>query len=883
MTRLAAPTIDEWVEYFVATRDSDVRVSIAAHAWVNERMWLPPEVLLDMASTIVPDESQPLVARRMASFAAVRALRPTSARHLSEIRDGWAAVPGLAARVKAWLYQGVLCADDVLRGQAALAFALVFGIEGEAWSESLSQIHEKLTEWGGSPVQAAGLLLVFKEILNLGNVADLKGPALIDGYAGLWADALSTVGSEADVHPLLRVTAAECVRDALEALPELCMYDDSAPNVEQVGVVLQSLPASLRQPDVKLFLCCHRIMFNILRSYYTTAPAFIHTIWEYTMAGLELDRPEQTEFRDAAIFFWKEVAVFEKDIKPSHGIVVTAGEALLPKFWDIMCEVPAENTDIQDPSENSPSVYATMAVAAFYQAAPGIIFTNFISPTFTDAVETAHDWPVQHAALLLLFCLSAEDGDPLTFKFIQANLGHLIEFCQRDDVPRIRETALYVLAMVLKSYKALFLDAAPQFSSETLIPAILSLLHIETNIHPVILSRYALIVFHLGQIWAEEHPCWSPLPPFFRHFVEIMKTIMSRPIENEYDILIYQNACEALNALIVNGSWKEGNLLRQLFQETLRELEESGRAIEADNVRYAVQARLCSNLTSLTVAIGKDMANDELHQAVGCVFHILEQRNPVIYEEAVMSLASLYLKLYDEFLPDELDQMLSIVRDGLNSGSPGVINSASILLADLYHWSGKQFVEQFPEFLELEVGLLCSHDEMRQIHPFLIKAIAEMFEGVGDGRVLAEYETQLFDLMKMVRAVSIDPKSHSDMQYADYLFEYLTSLYRVFAKLFYPETNGVPNFNEVIKKEKGYLLEFAELANVIWRLEKLNGFVLFQFAEAARQFASKCSRRNNVVLNRRSVHKVLDIAQNDKQKLELQRKAREVQLVLLNR
>jgi hypothetical protein len=443
-------------------------------------------------------------------------------------------------------------------------------------------------------------------------------------------------------------------------------------------------------------------MFNALRLYYSAAPDFLQTVWDYTVAGLEMGRPEQAQFREIAIFFWREVAVFEKEVKQSHGLILTAREFLLPKFWEIMCEVPAVHTDVEDPNENSPVMYATLAVVAFYQAAPAEIFTDFISPTFVDAIQGRHEWPVQHAAVLLLYCLSAEEGHPETFDFVRTNFNHLIEFCERVDVPRIRETALYVLAMVLKSYKAIFVAPGPEFNCENLVLTILSLLQLEPNIHPVILSRYPLIVFHLAGIWTDKHRYLSPLPPFFKQFVDILKTIMSRPIESEDDIVTYQNACEALNLMILNGSSKERNDLQELFQATLREMDKSGRMIEADSVRYIVQARLSSNLTSLAIAIGKDMGDDDLRQALQRLFHILEQRDALIYEEAIMSLAGLYMKLSERFPADEFDRLLVVVRDGLSTESPDVIHSASILLGDLYDILGKQLVDQFPESLEVE-------------------------------------------------------------------------------------------------------------------------------------------------------------------------------------
>jgi hypothetical protein len=330
--------------------------------------------------------------------------------------------------------------------------------------------------------------------------------------------------------------------------------------------------------------------------------------------------------------------------------------------------------------------------------------------------------------------------------------------------------------------------------------------------------------------------------------------------------------------VILHGSFGQDALMAELFGTTLQDIED-GAAIEAENVRFAVQAHLCSNLTNLALRLGTGIAVDNLHGCVDFLCAILEHRNDLLYEEAVVALSTLYLMLHELFGPDEIERLLDIVRVGLSSGAPHVINSASILLADLYCFSGEAFGEQvFREFFEIEVGLLLRENEsMRAIHPFVVKAIARMFEGAGRTRatqeMLAPYEDPLFQVMQMVRTVTINPASRSDREYANILFEHLANLYKVFARLYWPPP---PRDKRGAQLEKKYVMEMSFLAEAVVRLGKVAEFTIFQLAEMAAEFGEHCSRENNVPLNRSKVHKLLEMGQGKEMKMKIRDRCRVV-------
>jgi hypothetical protein len=292
-----------------------------------------------------------------------------------------------------------------------------------------------------------------------------------------------------------------------------------------------------------------------------------------------------------------------------------------------------------------------------------------------------------------------------------------------------------------------------------------------------------------------------------------------------------------------------------------------------ESIRFRIQGCLCITLTNLVIVLETEITADVLGNTVQVLFDVLSRRHRLIYEEAVLTLASLFMKKHDLFANEHKMEMLHIVAIALDSGCPGVINAASILLADMYRFSGSEplLVEQFHEFFQLEVNLLRSHREMREIHPFAVKAIAEMFEGTSkasgarDG-LLIRYEEQVLEVMKLTRDMEIDVDREEDIQYANSLFEHACMLYKVYADNFYARSEQgmeAQLLQESLAKEKMQLLEMARYASVLLKLGSLTDSVLYAFCKMTHAFGTNCSRKNNVILNRNPVHRLLEICQGD--------------------
>jgi hypothetical protein len=207
--------------------------------------------------------------------------------------------------------------------------------------------------------------------------------------------------------------------------------------------------------------------------------------------------------------------------------------------------------------------------------------------------------------------------------------------------------------------------------------------------------------------------------------------------------------------------------------------------------------------------------------------------------------------------------MLGIVREALTSEIGRLVDSGSALLASLYRVSGPQLADHFDEFYQLvQYLLLLQEKETREGRPVMIGALARMFEGLGKNPEVAEpYAADLFELLQKLREADADLGTPKDVRSADTLFQVLADLYRVFAKLFWPHIWGYVDRQtkeSLWAREREYLLELSRFAQVIMRLQDVSDGLLREFARMAEQFGERCTPRNNVVLNRMSVHRLLE-------------------------
>jgi hypothetical protein len=878
-----------WIRAFEAATGADVPIDqkSAADIWIQQQAIASGTAALAICMSILGQQDNKLGVRRLAAIAAARCLCPGTTADLEVMRKGWMEDRALAQKVKEVLYATIICDDEVIRSEGARCFALVFGLEGRAWGEGLDDIIGSLEGTAnGNPTATVGLLAIFREIMFLPNFAtDLVYPELLERYKGLVIVALRIMGSPGDVPVPVRSAAAQCVREAIGAIPMLFGGDDEERKTRIEGV-LGALPPCMEIPDENLFLCCQRIMYKLVKSFYAVAGDFIGKIFEFNSRFIAMNEAEGGQFLNGAIFLWREIAMYEARLAKKAARLSAEGRVesetkefftgkvapqLFSRLFEIMCNVPEEHREIEDPNERTPSVFAAVAISAFWGTCPEKIFDlilqawreNYSSPS----------WPCRHAALLLVYCVS--EGEPVRQEAVMYWLrdevfGVLLAACRDIEVPRIRETGLFVLGRLLGTYKILLSERMYCQDPVRVINEVMSLLVIDTDVPPIVLQRYATLLYNLAGIWPENN-LHRPLSGFFGQMIEILVQMINRPIHNQETLSVFSSACESLNFVVMRTTppdRKERAL--ELLRETMMRLQHSFGMIESDDVRFSIQASLCGTLTSLILVVADILEEHDLNELIRLLFAILQNQNSMIYEEALMTFTALYWRRHQAFTDEQKVRLIEIVDVALRSEQPGVINAGSILIGDMYYHMGTDefLLARFGSFFQLEFEVLMAHPEMKMIHPFVVKGIARMFEGVhraDEGtrtrvNVIAEFEPHLHGLMQALTRIALDPDNDADVTYANSLFEYVCHLFEMYAKIYHANMDGQTGQTDmnVLSREREQLITMANLAALMANFPELNEYVYVAYMKMTHAYGEHCSRKNNLILQRSVVIKVLN-------------------------
>jgi hypothetical protein len=616
--------------------------------------------------------------------------------------------------------------------------------------------------------------------------------------------------------------------------------------------------------------------------------------------------PSQEMYRNVVLGFWKELAVLEAEIAaalrldgkepPAEKLVRVAAPTLLPVFFDIMTHIDPNDKAVEDPDAQTSAMHATLAIQAFFIAIAPDVFNNFLAATFERSIKS-DDWTLRHSAILLLSCMCPLDiempvqGPEDICRVLAAQIPHLLAGCVAHDNPRLMETSLYVLGMVLLHYP-------PVISQRDLCPdpamavrQIVELFVINDSTHPLIISRYCLIIANLVRIWKVDSLYFrSPLPDFFPRFVSLLRRIMGRCQGSEADMDLYIEAADTLSH-VITGIIEPARTfaeLRLLFNQTLNDLEATRRGLNTDAVRFTMQVHLCANLSSLAFTLQRQIHEADVHRAVALLLELLLQPHELLYEEALITIARLYTALFPVFERDDVMSILKVIQFALESESPGVINAASVLLGCLFKISGPALAEHFTRFWEIEEQLLHTHYTTRDIHPPIIKTLADMLEGLSasdEHRPMLElFGDRVWAIMRMIRSSSIDLTKEADLVYANMLFACLAPLYRMYAQLYYPVVGHNQKPEEFIA-EKNALNEMTNFAAVIARLGQgvVHEMVLKEFILMAPAFGEKCSRKNNITLNKPHVHMVLGMTQEGRFRPSLMKSGNETMSFLRGR
>ena len=813
----------------------------------------------------------------------------------------------LTEQIKNAIKQNIFSDVEAIRTKSIQCYALLFIRLGLKWMDGIDEVVTSFSNPSFMPNGTIVFFSIMSEITKGENFDTAIFPSCSAQFTQTFVNALWVLAKETtdeSMTPELRTAAAKYVYNIISASPQI--LNDNGMEGARIPLLLESIPNSFQIKNVELFQAIHQIFYTLVEKFYSISRGFIETINVFVMNGLQLQN--EPKYTNASIYFWKEVAIIEhkiiekknlgqkNSIEPLKPLLIeSALPTLLPLFIGYMRSIDENDTDVENIDEKpEPSMYATVAISEIYKIFPIEIF-NMLKDNIEECINM-DKWTDVHAAIQMIYSISDQPTNDCVGQFIGQNFEKLIELSAPNQVPRMRETVLFLIGLAIMNYPQIISQAGEY--ADRRITAILTTFESTLNLdqesiknlsygNTQIFVRYTSIIYHLSSAW-KNNIYESHLSSFFDKLYEIDGILFNYGILSESKLLI-QNSSEALNQLIFNSTPDCVSKFDFIYANKLEQITKTKELTCKEEIRDLAQSSFISHLSTLLLKLrrnsrsGIDIIGKYAYQTLECLFEILDtNKSSCVYEEGLMAISAIvsatcskdnYIEVFN---PDTFNKLVTVyVQAGLSSVNEGVINATCLLVGNLFYFLStkipdlNQFIPAI--FSTMAKTLLDNKNQKRDCHPFLFKAISDMFNSV-DQAVLQVYnlEEPLRELLTSYYDVSttLDILKTTDVEYGNLLYQYLTDAFGSYAKVFYNTTDAQ------IERNQLFLLD--KLANYIYKLNpKIDDNLYMSFGNTARQFASNCSRRNNVILNRHSIHRILKLGVDNCKTCELKRKLKE--------
>lgn len=906
MSQITNENIMEWVQIFVNASSPNEEILKPANDAIIEKMKNEPPFFIGVCTQILminaQDDNNYTTAKCLASIFLTQMLHIQNPKDLEFKRQNLSSE--LIESIKMALRQNIFSNISTIRNKCAQCYSILFAILTDRWPEGVEDIVNSFNNMTLLPYGFIGLISIMREIVTQKMFVDtIAGPfeKYFTQTLVFSMDILSKEPSDSNYTAELRIEACRYIHDLIFTYPQI--LDDNDSRGARIPYLLQSLPNSFQISNIDLFSILHQVLFVIVKRFYSLSPNFMETVASYVGNGFDL--VEVTDCVNISIYFWKEIASLEENIIEKHNIDPKKAEpplqnllseiaipTLIPILIHFMESINENDTAVEDVQKKpEPSMFATVTIGALYKILPRIIFDRLKDKIEEDLAS--EKWTIVHAGILMIYSIAEEPTNDIVGQFIAHHFEKLLESTKPDQFPRLRETALFVIGLTIKNYPQIITQAGEytDMRINQLIESIEPTLRLDeqqqSNIsydNRQIFIRYASIIYHLSAAW-KNNQYDSHISQFFDKLYEIIGILFNFGIMNS-DQMLLQNSSEALNQLIFNSTSNLLNKLEWLYQRTLNMLVKSKGVYCAQEIRFLIQSSFCSNISTLLLKLrrlkgGFDVISKYTQQTITILYDILSNRNTYIYEEALMAISALisatnqtdnYIEVFD---PNSFHQLLSeFVKSGLTSLNSGVINATCLLIGNLFYFLSKRIPDlnqYIPVLFSTLTDIIMNNKDMRDAHPFILKAIADIFKHADPNIIKTDdLEIPLRELLTSIYGISVDLEisEKNDVEYGNLFYQYLTDAFCGYARVFYNPSDPQ------IERNQLFLLD--KLATYIFKLNpKIKDNLYKSFMEAAREFANNCSRKNNVILNRHSVHRILKLGYENVKQPDLRKKLKE--------
>ena len=715
----------------------------------------------------------------------------------------------------------------------------------------------------------------------------------------------------------MRKQACKIIIKFIQTVPQIISSD------EGITELLGALPHSFSIPDSQLFMSLQEVMFYIVQSYYSRLSVFGPTICQYINTLFSVD---QSSYVVGVLQFMRQVANFETDqvaiyeaqapdnvynskmsavildntqiqkeilgLSPFHTKLLTFQfiQKHIGTLFQMMIPTNPEDIAVEDfEGQRELCMDASLTFDAFYRTVPPLVF-DFICQTFPSAINS-ENWTTKHAALMMLSSLTQTCKNhisDLESSFLNENLSIILDGV-RCPIPRIMETAFYVLTHALKKFPRL-ISTESRVENQRRVNMILDLCIVNNEQGPrdnKILLREILLIYRIAVLFSE---CGIYLNPLNQEMIQkmfsIIDNIMLLESTNEK---IITNANKAKSTIIRSVSvynLTDSNnisgepLILFLYRDTIEKIESFMEIEEMDkSIVYLHISSLCYFLQSILLFVREDLIKDNeiLNKTLNILQKLLQLHTKQVFEES-LNVFSVFIQQFQNFVqlnPLIIQTFAAFISDALISDSPNIISSGLISLKCLFKTYPTFMIEQAQPLL---IILNRQAIEAFQKEGPYLEILLHYLQAIGSCLIcrakpsleqlfvpteISESITESLLLVDTLLKKKFDIHEISDLEICETIYTGIASLLT--------DITLITQFGKKYGKDsenfqKGILNRIITMSKTIIDLHLDSDILIDSFYQLLTKCVKHISRRNNTLINKRQVHIMLEKWSSEKPK-----------------
>lgn len=894
---MSQDSLQELIDIFASSTSQDSNISNPANEAISEKICNDGGSLIIDSSKILMNESREdekiKKAQTVASSILSQMLNISNVNDLEFNRQNLS--PEIVEAVKNSLKANIFSDDTTIRDNCCKIYSFLIATLTTNWQDGINYIINSFSNTDLLPNGFINLFLILRNIVNQINFTNEIIEPFNQQFIQTLSISLTIISKEPTEEKYTSTLRSSCINymsDLIKISPKVIKIseDDTTSNIT-IPSILNSLSNSFQIYDVDLYTSIQLLLLNLIQNFYRQSPSFMEQIVNYMDSGIDL-ATTHPKCSMVSINFWQKVAIIENKIidvsvineKLNKNSIVeplspllceTVSDHLIPKLIQIIENVDETDTEVEDfKTRPMPSMYANRAISAIYKIIPEEVF-NIVTKKIEEALEHKEKWSNLFIAISLIYTICENPTNEVVADFINNIFDILIESSMPNQVPKLRETAIFVLSVSIKNYNTIISHANSDEKLNSIVDVVSKQIssidekekeHLSSNNSHILISC-TILLYNLSNVW-KDNVYESRISAYFDQIYNISSQLFEIGIQNENELLI-KNSAESLNNLIYSSTPDISNKLKEVYEETLKNIDSSNDLKCSQDLRNFIVSRLLSHLSTLLLKMRKsakynqNVIEEHAPKTLEVLYNLLGTKDINIYEEGLMAMSALinatcsnsfYVELFTQETFNRL--ITEFIYNGLTSMNVSVTNATCLLIGNLYYFLSSKMpdlIQAIPDIFDVLSSILLENKDLKASYPFVLKALADVFNysDFSKGQK-PELEPQLADLLKklMDLSTSLDITNDEDLSFGNMFYTYLCQTFTGYARVYYDR--------EDLQKERDQLFMLDKLSNYIWKLSpKIDADLIKSFVKTAKQFAENCSRRNNVILNRHSVHRVL--------------------------